>query len=553
LFVFASAGEATGGLADGSHGQRGGQPLDGGLAIRAGELRTSLTRTAPAPTDVRGEVESVAIPSEVDADLLATYRVARVYLDRGDVDAARAELEIVLEQAAGWPDALNLDAALHLRQGDEGAARQSWRRSLEIEPAQPRVRLVLGELARKLGAAAEAEGWFREAAEGGIADAHYYLAVMSVERHQLLDAAAELDAYFEGTTGGLAFEPAQQLQAEVVRRIRLYKAAVGGGGAFLLGGLVLLIWRRRGRKPLGALLELVPSTAHEVARRLSAIRHEVLKHNTSLLEDVAHALEHGDHHAVAFAAVRLFGDQQADRGVIHRFHKDLAGLQQLGRQHGVRLDLRRKDPVLGPMWRAMGRLAALEGALRRPWRAGRHVPGELRDISKVLNQEGYRALGRWIRSMGTVGLDPATLHRVAARVRAEAGLEGAPRPELEVEMVASSVPVHIFAGDLEDVLANLFRNAHRALADGCEGTARLGILVVEDDDPVTGHEHVLLRVRDTAAGTLTDAQILGRDIGHGLGLVVDLITRHGGSIHVEAEPGWAKAVVVTLNRAEGEA
>jgi len=36
----------------------------------------------------------------------------------------------------------------------------------------------------------------------------------------------------------------------------------------------------------------------------------------------------------------------------------------------------------------------------------------------------------------------------------------------------------------------------------------------------------------------------------GLGLTVDLISRNGGSIHVEDEPGWSKAVVIRLQRAE---
>ena len=41
-----------------------------------------------------------------------------------------------------------------------------------------------------------------------------------------------------------------------------------------------------------------------------------------------------------------------------------------------------------------------------------------------------------------------------------------------------------------------------------------------------------------------------RYIERGLGLTVDLISRNGGSIGVEDEPGYSKAVVVRLPRAE---
>ena len=50
----------------------------------------------------------------------------------------------------------------------------------------------------------------------------------------------------------------------------------------------------------------------------------------------------------------------------------------------------------------------------------------------------------------------------------------------------------------------------------------------------------------TAAGEV----IRSRYVERGLGLTVDLISRAGGSVHVEDEPGWTKAVVVRLPRAE---
>ena len=82
------------------------------------------------------------------------------------------------------------------------------------------------------------------------------------------------------------------------------------------------------------------------------------------------------------------------------------------------------------------------------------------------------------------------------------------------------------------------------------GERRIAVILEEDDDPITGLELVVLRFCDTAPGTLTNAMIQGRSIGRGLGLAVDLITRHNGSIEVEDEPGYSKAVAVRLPRAE---
>jgi nitrogen-specific signal transduction histidine kinase len=70
---------------------------------------------------------------------------------------------------------------------------------------------------------------------------------------------------------------------------------------------------------------------------------------------------------------------------------------------------------------------------------------------------------------------------------------------------------------------------------------------------ITGLATVELRFQDTADGNLTDAMLHGRSIGRGLGLTVDLVTRHEGTIHVEAEPGWSKAIVVSLQRVEAVA
>ncbi len=56
--------------------------------------------------------------------------------------------------------------------------------------------------------------------------------------------------------------------------------------------------------------------------------------------------------------------------------------------------------------------------------------------------------------------------------------------------------------------------------------------------------------RNSAPRRISTSLLRSRYIERGLGLTVDLISRNGGSIGVEDEPGYSKAVVVRLPRAE---
>ena len=518
---------------------------DGPFAEEARERIAELTREPPEPPELP---PTATAPEGVPAAAVEGYRVARVYLDRGEVDRAREELAAVLAAAPDWTAAVNMHAAILLREGRADEAARTWERSLSLEPGQPQVRLALGELRRGEGRLDEARRLFAEAARGGAVDAWYELAVLDWEAGRWRAARRDLDAYFAASTGGLSRDPALRLAALVDRRLRAVRIGAGAGLGGLALGLLAWAWRRRTGATLADLAERAPEASRDLARLLSAIRHEVLKHNTTLLDEVAHALDHGDQHAVAFAAVRLYGEP-GESGIIDRFEADLAAIARLGRRHGLRLDLKRRDPDLAPMWRAMRRLRRLEGDLRRPWRAGPATSAELRALSVILNDRGYRALGRWVRELGTTRLDAARIAAVDARVRAEPGLAGLALPPLDLDL-PGPVPVRALAGDLDDILANLLRNAWTAPRPG--GAApRVGVAVREELDPITGLEHVAIRVRDDAPGRLTTEMIHERGIGRGLGLVAELVGRHEGSISVEAEaPPWAKAVVVRLGRAE---
>jgi len=147
-------------------------------------------------------------------------------------------------------------------------------------------------------------------------------------------------------------------------------------------------------------------------------------------------------------------------------------------------------------------------------------------------------------------IDRAVLEAAWRRIAREPGLVGrgleAPVLSLECE-----VQVRVFREDLVDILANLLRNACDAVLENCaEEERRVGIRIVEEMDFVTGLSWVAIRVLDSAPGPLTDAMLKDRQIGRGVGLAMDLAKRSQGSLKVEDEPGWAKAVVLRLAVAE---
>ena len=256
----------------------------GAHATEASELLEDLERTRPVTAVLPASPE---LDSDVPDPARLVYRVARVYRGRGEKERARVEAMKALELAPSYLDALMLLAAMDLEDGDQVSAAQRYRRCFELAPHDPGLLLTLGDLERAAGQVEAAQRYFRGAAEAGAPEAFYRLADMAAERGDLREARRLIDSYFEVSTGGLAHEPALALQARVQRQLRLVRWGVGGGLAlvFALAGAWLL--RRRTGSSLQVLLARKPASYHEVARLLSAIRHEVLKHNTNLLASVA--------------------------------------------------------------------------------------------------------------------------------------------------------------------------------------------------------------------------------------------------------------------------
>lgn len=518
----------------------------GGLAERARQHVAGWGRRRPSPPDLP---KAPGRPATVPAEAWDAYHIAHVLAIRAEDDpdllrVALDELAPARALAPSWPRALNLEASLRRALGDEEGGREAYTLSLAMEADQPDVLVELAALERRAGNPAAADHHLGEAARLGSAAALLHLARQDVATWRLWSARDHLHRYFESATSGVAYDDAVMLERVVVHRLRAIAAWFGAGVLLAVGVPLGMRWRRRSGEPLEALLRASPGAWRDVARIASAIRHEILKHHTTVLSSVADALDERDPEPARWAAEKLYGPN----GALARFRGYVEDLRTLGAVHGLRLNLRYRDPVLGPLIEAMEDLAGLEPELRTG--GGRRLADSLRDLSLVLNRTGYRGLGALIRRVCLLEVDEALLEDIWASVRREQA-HRATDFHFQVDIPDARVWVRIYRGDLHDILANLMRNA--ALAGAEVGSPRVRVAVQGEEDVVTGLERVAIRVADDGPRRISTAMIRGRHIGRGLGLAVDLVSRNGGSVHVEDEPGWTKAVVVRLPRAEWEA
>jgi signal transduction histidine kinase len=261
---------------------------------------------------------------------------------------------------------------------------------------------------------------------------------------------------------------------------------------------------------------------------------------------VADALRSGDPEPPRWLADRLFGPE----GALDRLDRYVRELELLARASGTRLSLRQRDPVFAPLLRHVSRLRRLKPALERG--SGHRAAARLEQIAHGLNVVAYEALGRLVARVSVLKVDEPLLRELHRQVLEEPEFRGsAVELELELPRPPEELYVPLFPSDFGDLVCNLLRNAMHASLLG--GAGPVGIVVAVQPDPITELEWVVLRMRDRAPGRLTTEALRGRVISRGLGLVVDLTSRAGGSIRVEEEPGWEKAVVVRLPRAESPA
>ena len=443
-----------------------------------------------------------------------------------------------------------------------GDAREFWEKSLAMRQDQMEVHERLG-LLLETDLPEQATRHLRKAAELGSSTARFRLAQLLWTDFRMLDASDELDRYLSAAGSyDLYWDAARRLRERMDQAfLRIYLAIA----ALLLALISIPTWqvyRRLRGASLAQLLTRAPKSFPEVARILSLIRHEILKHNTAFLTDVGRALEMDEPDAEARAAIvarRLFGEHRGgtpaqagreggmrERGIYGRFLGYMAELQKVGRSHGVTLNLGRKDPIFSAMIDAFEDLRGLETMQRT---SSRDKPTVKLDWARrlvrsghVLGRKAFEALSSVIHALCIVDVDQGLVREVFGHVVAEAQFSGLQIAELRV--TGEGGRVRVFRSDLEDILTNVMRNSlHSSVLYAAKPIA-LGVALVTEMDEITGLSTLAIRIQDRSSEQLSNEMLRGRYVERGMGITADLLSRYDGSIAVESEPGWQKAVVL---------
>jgi Flp pilus assembly protein TadD len=551
----------------------------GELAAAREEVLRYLDEAAPdAPDRAQAEVLAQALDSvmaggttealpyttdpALEAPVQAGLNRARSYLAQDRPDAAMAEL-LRLAETRDHPAILNLEARILVATDRLSQAQDRLQESLALNPEQPDTWELAGLVLERLSRPEEANQAYQRASQLGSASARLQLlrlalhagvpwpkrALELVQPHHLWRLHQELSELVMAHEDTPVGKQATILLAEAGERLRMVLLA------YLLCGALLLVaaafwWRRRyAGTDLSTLVQRYPEAGPEVQRVLAAIRHEVLKHNTMVLAGLVQKLEAGLDASGEAQRLRdtLFGNQ-GEEAVLGHLLNYCTQLQQIGRTHGVRLNLHHRDPALSAILRGFAILEGYAGRLERVEfmtpRQRHHLVKRLKEAGQCLNVQGYEAVRTLLDTLRALVVSPPLLEGVFQRITREPKMA-----ELDIVPAAldldAPLPLAILVprGAFEDILGNLVRNALIASAESGIAPLQIGLAVGLEVDPITGFETALFSVRDRATQPLTTEMIRGRYIEGGLGLSSDLVARYEGSIDVSpGPPGWQKSV-----------
>ncbi|MCA9541359.1 MAG: hypothetical protein KC620_20805, partial [Myxococcales bacterium] len=535
-------------------------------------LERTLTALLPATPVEPPPAEPGA---EADPVAMAVAR-ARAHLARSAPGEAMAELRNLAPDQRGVL-VLNLEGQILRIAGQLDEAVASFTESLALDPEQAEIRAQRGTVRLALGQNAEGRADLEAAEVQGAALARLALARLDAASNEspewLYDLArvGQLRGARDRLTALLASEEAERFRPEAEpllerldTRLRATYAVAAGAALLLLIFLGFGAQRVWGGADLLALIESHPETGPEVQRVLSAIRHEVLKHNTMVLTGLADALDQGDEAAdkASWCRASLLGPpgEKAADAAIHRLRAYAEQLRQIGRAHGVRLNLTRRDAGLSALLRGFRLLEGLARPLDRVAvgaRPGGRLRRGLRTATRLLNQEGYGAIRALLDRLRVLEVDAALLRAVFERTAREPQLATLDLAPLAVEAAEGTLPfrVAIPRAAFEDIVGNLMRNALQSTQrHGAAGQAIvIGVAIEDEVDFITGLSRAVVRIRDRSPQRLTPEMLRGRYIEEGLGLTADLVSRYDGTLDVEAEAApWTKAVVLKLPRVEDE-
>jgi tetratricopeptide (TPR) repeat protein len=466
-----------------------------------------------------------------------------------DLDLAWAEIARVRGLSPRWVAPVNLQASLRrARGGDPVAVRREvaalWEESLSLDPEQGEVALALGRLHREGGdLEAARRAWGAAIDLPGGAPAHLELARLDLEADDLAGARLHLEALADSSAelDPDSLDLAERLQREIERRdFWRWVAVLGPAGVVASALAMVMAWFRRG-VTVEAWLDRDPRARPEIARLAGSIKHEILKHHTAWLGTTAEALIAGDGGPALFLADRLYGDG----GALARLDAYVHEVEAFARASGVVLALRTRDPVFVPLYRASRRLKRVESGLRAGNPA---VAPALREVARVLQDRVEPGLSRLARVRERCIVDSELLQEVVKRTVSEPAWQYRRPPVVSIAATAAG-SVGVARADLADAVGNLVRNALQA--SSTLGTP-VKVSAYTEEDPATLLESVVVRVADHAPGRPDPLLLRSQAADRGLGMVRELVVARGGSVEVEDEPGFTKALVLRLPRVPEE-
>jgi tetratricopeptide (TPR) repeat protein len=523
-----------------------------------------LPQESALPQLSGGEWQDSEMPAELRRVLA---RAAILGWRDGQWQEVEAELSAARITYPGQPAVLNALAGALPRPERIDEVLELWRESLKLEEKQVEIHEQLGRYADR---EAERLSHLRRAAELGSSWARFALSERLWQALSWWEASDELDAYLRNSTPyDLHLESAHALRERMDAFFMQLYLAIGVVGAIVLALPGAWFWFNWRGTDLSSLLWRSPKSYPDVAHVLSLIRHEVLKHNTAFLADVGQALIDDEPAAGQRAGLlchRLFGlpgrnvvevRSQVRLAIYDHFLSYIQDLEKIARGAGLRLNLRHKDPVFRAMIAAFARIAKTAGDLRRVEllspRKRERVGRILIENAPALGRPALEAVGTMLARICVTRVDALSLADLATRISAED--EFAAADVAFPTISGEGATIRIFITDFETIVANVLRNSLASSLKYGEPPYRVAIEMQTEVDEITGLETLALRIKDCSTEPLTSEMLRGRYIERGMGITADLLARYDGSIAVEREVGWNKAVVLrffVVNQAEDE-
>lgn len=461
---------------------------------------------------------------------------------QADWEHALTLLDTVQKELEAYPPSWNLRGAICLGRAqatnDETwmkRAVEAYERSLAISPRQPKVLTLLGVFSFWKGNQEGAvEFWQRAIAFEGddIGEAHLYLAEDSFSNGQIWSARRHLKAGFSKPITSALHARAVRLQGQVDRIIYSIYTVLIAFSLFTCSFFLFRVKRRRMGMTVEEFLSAFPDAFSEVSETCAAIRHEVVKHNTTLLPQAISA----NFEQMAVIERNVFGE----RGAITRFKEYLQRLNDIAQRRGVRLNLRYRDPIFSHLIDSMHRLETIgvEGL-------GMSTTQQtIETLAHRINRHGFDDLGHLIERQSEWIITMEWIRGIWEGVLGEPKFLDSPSPALIIASNSPQVRVYAPQGALEDIFGNLLRNAASMSLDSVRPQLWIGWMI--EEDPITYHRTVAVRVADQIDSEITTEMIRSRYITRGLGIVNQVVQRLNGSVSVESQPDYAKAIVVRI-------